>query len=46
MWIAIVLAVLGILPMINLGFGMDSVLDWGVLAGFIVLLAGVLFEGI
>ena len=44
--IAVILAILGILPMIGLGFGIEAVLSWGVLAGFIVLLAGVLFEGI
>ena len=44
--VAVILAILGILPMIGLSFGMASILSWGILAGFVVLLAGVLFEGI
>lgn len=44
--IAVILAILGILPMIGLSFGFGAILSWGVLAGFIVLLAGVLFEGV
>ncbi len=44
--VAIILVILGLLPMFGLGFGVETLLSWGVLAGFIVLLAGVLFEGV
>lgn len=44
--IAVILAVLGILPMFGLTFGSGAILSWGVLAGFIVLLAGVLYDGL
>ena len=44
--IAVILAILGLLPLVGLDFGIASILNWGVLAGFVVLLAGVLFEGV
>lgn len=44
--VAVILAILGLLPMFGLGFGIEAILSWGILAGFIVLLAGVLFEGV
>ncbi len=45
-WIAVILAILGFLPMINIGFGIGAILAWGLPLGFLLLLAGVLFEGI
>lgn len=44
--VAVILVILGLLPKVGFGFGYEAILEWGVLAGFIVLLAGVLFEGI
>lgn len=45
LWISIILVILGILPLIGLGFGVGYILSWGILVGYLVLLAGVLFDG-
>jgi hypothetical protein len=47
MWIAVILAIIGVLPMLGVAIaGLTTIMAWCLPVGFIVLLAGVLFEGI
>ncbi len=47
MWIAVILAIIGILPMIGVTIaGLTVIMAWCLPVGFLVLLAGVLFDGI
>ena len=45
--IAVILAIIGILPMFGVAIaGLTAIMSWGLLVGFLVLLAGVLLEGV
>jgi hypothetical protein len=45
--VAVILAIIGLLPMFGVAIaGLTAIMSWGVLVGFLVLLAGVLFDGI
>ena len=45
--IAVILAIIGVLPMLGVAVaGLTTIMVWCLPVGFVVLLAGVLFEGV